>query len=156
MILSVLMHNLYNNPKNSFKWLFLWPWDGCCSSASGQLQHQASAEPIRNSNINRSIIIIIIVLISRYCKCRLWYWHSYLSLRSSGESVSLEQLNEGNLSLQQSQPHPNTDARTKTKWHVAQLRPLGFLFRRKPVGYNTIIQVLNNTCSLIDEMFMDR
>jgi hypothetical protein len=57
----------------------------------------------------------------------------YLSLWSSGESVSLEQLNEGNLSLQQSQPHPNTDAWTETKGHVAKLRPLGFLFRCKPI-----------------------
>jgi hypothetical protein len=53
---------------------------------------------------------------------------AYLSLWSSGESVSLEQLNESNLSLQQSQPHSNTATRTKTKRHVAELRPLGFLF----------------------------
>ena len=44
---------------------------------------------------------------------------AYLSLWSSGESVLLEQLNEGNLSLQQSQPHPNTAAGTKTEWYVA-------------------------------------
>ena len=44
---------------------------------------------------------------------------AYLSLRSSDESVSLEQLNEGNLSLQQSQPHPNAAAGTKTEWDVA-------------------------------------
>ena len=60
--------------------------------------------------------------------------HAYLSLRSSDESVSLKQLNEGNLSLQQSQPHPNTAARTKAKWHVAKLRPLGFLFSSEPGG----------------------
>ena len=58
--------------------------------------------------------------------------HIYLSLWSSDESVPLEQLNEGNLSLQQSQPHPNTDAWTKTKWHVTELRPLGFFFRSEP------------------------
>ena len=58
---------------------------------------------------------------------------TYLSLWSSDESVPLEQLNEGNLSLQQSQPHPNTAAWTKTKGHVAQLRPFGFFFRCKPI-----------------------
>ena len=59
--------------------------------------------------------------------------HRYLSLRSSDESVSLEQLNESHLSLQsESQPHPNTDTWAKTKWHVAKLRPLGFFLRRKP------------------------
>ena len=44
---------------------------------------------------------------------------AYLSLWSSDESVPLEQFNEGNLSLQQSQPHPNADTGTKTKWHMA-------------------------------------
>ena len=44
---------------------------------------------------------------------------TYLSLWSSGESVPLKQFNEGNLSLQHSQSHPNATARTKTEWYVA-------------------------------------
>ena len=63
----------------------------------------------------------------------------YLSLWGSDEGVPLEQLNEGNLSLQQSQPHPNTAAWTKTKRHVTQLRPLGFLLCCEPAVGNTKI-----------------
>ena len=83
----------------------------------------------------------------------------YLSLRSSDESVPLEQLNEGNLSLQQSQPHTNTAAWSKTKGHVGHLRPIGFFFCSKPVGRD---EYLMHSCiasiwwlTVQDQIFLD-
>ena len=58
---------------------------------------------------------------------------AYLSLWNSGEGEPLEQLNEGNLSLQQSKPYSDADARAKAEWHVAKLRPLGLFLWCKPV-----------------------
>ena len=58
--------------------------------------------------------------------------HAYLSIWCPDKGVPLEQLYEGYLSLQQSKPHPNAVARTKTKWHVSKLRPLGSLLWSKP------------------------
>ena len=49
------------------------------------------------------------------------------------KGVPLEQPHESYLSLQQSKPHPNTVARSKTKWHVTELWSFGFLLWCEPI-----------------------
>ena len=74
------------------------------------------------------------------------YMHGeYLSIWCPNKSVLLEQLYESHLSLQQSKPHPNAAARTKTKRHVSKLWPLGSLLWGKPTTETVTIQY--HTCT---------
>ena len=57
----------------------------------------------------------------------------YLSVWCPDKGVLLEQLYQSHLSLQQSKPHPYAVARTKSKWHVSKLWPLGSLLWGKPI-----------------------
>ena len=92
--------------------------------------------PHRNTNTDLQRHLQVIIR-NRYILILLYtYTHTYLSLGSSDESVPPEQLNEGNLSLQQCQPHSNTAAWTKTKGHVCQLRSFGSFFRGEPTSYD--------------------
>ena len=58
--------------------------------------------------------------------------HPYLSLGGSHKGVTLKHLNESYFCLQQSQPHPDTVTRTKSKRHVGKLRSLGPLLWCEP------------------------
>ena len=63
---------------------------------------------------------------------RCMYAIFYLGIWCPNKGVLLKQLYESHLSLQQSKPHSNAAARTKTKWHVSKLWPLGSLLWGKP------------------------
>ena len=64
----------------------------------------------------------------------------YLSVWCPDKGVPLEQLYEDNLSLQQSKPHPNAVARTKTKWQVTELGTFCFLFCFKPIKITVLYE----------------
>ena len=66
----------------------------------------------------------------------------YLSIWCPDKGVPLEQLYEGYLSLQQSKPHPNAVARTKTKWHVNCGRSFSFLLCCESYSCKMIIETL--------------
>ena len=61
------------------------------------------------------------------------YIHTtHLSVRSSDKAEPLEHLNESQLCLKQSKPHPNASPRTISKWHIGLWRTLGFLLSCEP------------------------
>ena len=65
----------------------------------------------------------------------------YLCVWCPHKGVPLEQLHEGYLSLKQSKPHPNAAARTKTKWQMAELGPLGSLLCCEPILRESITMI---------------
>ena len=63
---------------------------------------------------------------------------NYLCVWCPDKGVPLQKLHESYLSFKQSKPHPNTVARSKTKWHVTELRSFRFLLCCKSTRGTTI------------------